>query len=360
MNVNKLLGGLVAFVVLVGLFFASTVLRDRYADQGPTHAPTVEDGYYTIKNSDLGYQFEMPERLFRGYQEERQGYRTVYHLPTTNPILNRDGVFYDATIEVLAIPKANNDKFKAMCASGQELSPRMCQDFSGLEHSNNLYYFEILGIQSSELLSSTDPLQVEKDAKKYEELLAAVESKFQTSSVQKPQTLLYQDLQANYQYEYPTDLSNDFGESLGLPLPYSLNSEAILAASPGIIKTLPIRYCGLSGECKPTTTNMSVAVGLINTPEEILRQSQIGPSLEKTTVGQMTVYSYSEGAEGEGINYYFVIDQKTKRVVVVAQRYLDENILFTYKNAKGFIPLEVQNQITSNIIKSITFLEPLK
>ncbi len=359
MNLKKLLGGLAALVILVGLFFASTVLRDRYANQGPI-VPVVENGVYTIENTELGYKFEMPENLFKNYKVERLGYRTIYYLPTSNPALNQDGIFYDGTIEVTAFPLANKDKFKTQCANGQETAPWICQDFSLLEDKNNLYAFEISAIQSSELLSSTDPVQVDKDAKRYGDLLEAVKSKFQTYQIDKPQTLLYQDLQNRYQYEYPTDLDNSFGESLGLPLPYPLNSEAILAASPGITKVLPIRYCALSGVCQPTTTNMSVAVGLINTPEEILRQSPIAQSLEKTTVGKMTVYTYSEGAEGEGINYSFVIDPKTKRVVVVAQRYLDENTLISYKNAKGFIPLEVQNQITSNIIKSISFLEPLK
>ncbi len=112
------------------------------------------------------------------------------------------------------------------------------------------------------------------------------------------------------------------------------------------------QYCAPSGECRPTTQNFGFGVSVIDSSIPMLKKN-IEQPLEEKLFGTIKVYTMSQGVEGEGINYYF-IPLTAGETLMFDQRYLDENILISYKKVQDFIPLAEQNAMMEAIIKSLT------
>ncbi len=88
--------------------------------------------------------------------------------------------------------------------------------------------------------------------------------------------------------------------------------------------------------------------------EQELLKLPIAQSFTKTRIGdQGFSYDYSEGAEGEGINYHF-IRVNSQTIIVVAHRYIDEQMLINYQNQTNFTKYKKQQENVMAILESIT------
>lgn len=339
------IGTLIALLAIIGLIY--WVANREPASQG---TEITYGGHYTITNDQFGYKFDMPDKYFVGYQEHRQGYATQYLIPT-------EGISgkYTPVFSILATPKEMAQKFKQLCAQDRQTAPVQCTDFDQSDGQNNQYYFNIIGSQDSELLNGS-----EADLQKLEEIHTTVKkgiSYFDVMAV--PETLTFSVLNTDgYEYSYPAELDRTFEENQVISLPVTFGVPDWTSVAPGIVKIIPVRYCGPSGQCQNSTTNFSINVGLIDFSEQQLLSSQIGPDLIKSRTGGSTIYTFNQGAEGEGINYNFVILPIENKILVVAHKYIDETVVTNYANERTFTSYDKQKNIVSNIIESLNYVIP--
>lgn len=123
-----------------------------------------------------------------------------------------------------------------------------------------------------------------------------------------------------------------------------LNLDAVTAYE----HKIPVEYCSLKGDCIPTTTDMIFGAAVIesNIDDYAKRNPQLEPATNLTYS-----YSYSEGAEGEGMNYYFIA-LNPKRTAVIFHKYIDETVNTKYKAETEFIPYTTQKQKIENLLKT--------
>lgn len=160
----------------------------------------------------------------------------------------------------------------------------------------------------------------------------------------------YSNPKYKFSFIYPKTLKSGFQDFTYIPTTKG-NERIILEKQ--FIHEIDVEYCSLSGECRPTTQDFSVGVSVIPTSLTALRTRVVTP-LTTQTYGKITAYTMSQGAEGEGINYYF-ISLNANSTLMLDQRYIDESTLISYQSAKNFISYQQQNQIMKDIISSLTF-----
>jgi hypothetical protein len=87
--------------------------------------------------------------------------------------------------------------------------------------------------------------------------------------------------------------------------------------------------------------------------------SQLGKSLTKLQVNGTNVYSYNMGAEGEGIEYHFVVSANPDQIIVFIHKYIDETVVHNYASVKDFTKFTDQKRIVNDMIKSLVFQQPI-
>ena len=335
--------GTILAVAAIAVLIYCVAFKNRSNSDSETNL----HGFYTIENKDFGYKFEMSDEYFRGYQESRQGYSTTYSIPIGDGGL--DDIF-----AITAIPLEVARENEKLCAAGKESHPIQCVDYENSIGKNNYFYFDFRGSQQSELLGMGD-----KEAQLFETINEAVKSKLEFFDIaNKPNTLTYIDKREGYEYQYPAFINNSFLENQSLQIAFDFGKDGATSMSQGFIKDIPIKYCAPSGKCTPTTRNFNITVGSIFISEQQLLKSEIGKSLTKIKIEDYTIYLYKEGAEGEGIDYYFAVSPLPNLITVVAHKYIDETVVRTYLTAKEFTPYREQKKIAVDIIKSLTYFTP--
>lgn len=158
---------------------------------------------------------------------------------------------------------------------------------------------------------------------------------------------VYTNLTNNFSFEYPENLL-DAGDEFTY-LPY-VNTKLTTEAS--FKHEVNVQYCAPSGECKPTTTDFKFGIAIVDTPLTKIK-AEPGTKAEILTLGEnKDVLTYSQGAEGEGVVYYFLSIAPGKTLMLY-QPYIDENVLVNYKKVKDFLPFTKQKETMKEIITSL-------
>lgn len=338
--------------VLVIAFFVSVYFAEK-AKQREQQKP---QGNLLQNNEGFGYKFQIKNELINDLQSEQHDYATMYSIPHEGTVSG-----YTALFRIIATPKELAKKFATLCAQNRNTSPEQCLDFENSDGQNNLFYFHIIGSQDSDLLTAIDPKTIQRNSDKIEVLMSEVKNTISYYDVPSlPKFLIKASNNLGYQYSYPSEYSSLGQESFTLTLPISLDKADMISGSfGGFQNILPIKYCGPSGICQNTTQNFGIDVLNINLTEEELKNSALGPNLTKVQIAGYTVYQYNEGAEGEGINYSFVISPINEgQILVVAHKYIDETVVRNYLSAKGFVTYDRQKKIVTDLIDSILFKTP--
>ncbi len=355
-NIKKVLSLLAILVILIALYFVSLKLRDQSRTNLQRNNSGQSDlqGTYQIENKELGYKFELTDKFFSRYQEERHGLTTYYKVPTKDIKWNADGTIYADVFAITAIPKPEVEKFGKIC-DGRSKELSRCELLNNNDGKNNFYYFVVTPTQ--------DPPSDFIESGIVDEGLKFAKAMQTFDITGTPTNFVYENLAKGYSFTYPSYLSNENNDAVNsIGLPFVINKN--FYPEPGLSLTLPIKYCALSGKCQPSTVNLAIALGQIDLTEAQLLKTPISQSLIKSLVGGQTVYRYEEGAEGEGIIYNFVLNESngpkvSPKIFVVALRYIDETVNRAYADQTTFIPFGKQKQIVSNIIKSLEFQTPI-
>lgn len=353
--------GLVIGVLIIS-FFVSVYLAEKAKKSEMQSSGVAQNGKYNIENKEFGYSFSISEKLFAGYQAITNDFGTGYYIPAETEDY---GLPLSPVFGIAAIPKDIAEKFEKICEQSRETVPSQCLYNPKLSSGqNNLFYFFVEGSQSTELVTATDEATQARYSEKLESIMSEVKQTLKYSDVASlPEYLPKQDNNDGFKYLYPTELNTlrlgEENQVLNLPVSLNLAESVVKGGGNAVKKVLPIKHCAASGICKNTTENFIIDVqSLRNISEDQLLNSGIGSSLTKLQVAGYTTYQYNEGAEGEGINYHFIISPNEKQILVVIHRYIDETVLLNYKNTKDFTSYAKQKSIVNNLIDSLEFSEP--
>ncbi len=154
------------------------------------------------------------------------------------------------------------------------------------------------------------------------------------------------DYPNNYSYSYPQNIFKQYTTAIYLPY-----NQKKLKVTDAFKHEIPIEYCGPSGECSPTTIDMSFGSIFIPDSLSTIKNSEIGSELQIKQILDITVYELKMGVEGEGMNYTFL--EWNDRTLMFFHKYIDETVLVSYQKNTDFIPYKEQVEIMNKIIGSI-------
>lgn len=151
-----------------------------------------------------------------------------------------------------------------------------------------------------------------------------------------------------FSFEYPSNIFKLSQETRQTPLKTSLDNITTNILS----HTINHEYCGLSGQCKPTTTDIELSWIVVD--EKITQVKQKNPDLDYWSEPiKENQFTFAEiGAEGEGINYFF-LELPNEKTLIFSHRYINEQLITSYQDVPDFIPYTKQNQIIIDILGSI-------
>lgn len=348
-------------VVLILAFFGSVYLANKAKQkQALMQDDSRQYGSYLVENKDFGYKFDISDKYFAGYQEEQQGYTTSYYIPTKDP---EWGQKYAKVLTIVAIPQAEVKEKEAVCKESSTVdqeTPFDCIAFDSVIGKNKYYTFATLPLIEAGPTDLT-AIGVDEGVEK-----ALKKAQFYDPS-SAPQNLKHEDLFVGYELTYTASLGQVFVDRAdveefkgNIMLPRQMGEDfSYNFADRELFLLLPVEYCGLSGQCINQTLNFSINFGQTGATLSDLQKSELWKSLRKKPVAgnkseANVVYSYEEGAEGEGIIYNFIITPNNE-VFAVALKYLDEQVNTKYKTTPGFISFTKQKEIFENIVKSVSF-----
>lgn len=177
---------------------------------------------------------------------------------------------------------------------------------------------------------------------------------------QEPRLKTFVDPQGLYSFKYPSDILTLKTEDKNLPFYNTEPKEPTSVLS----HTINAEYCNLAGDCKPTTTDMEISFNVLDINIDKLKETKLADlSVTEDTITNSAIpvsyqVTYVEiGAEGEGINYYF-ISLNDKQTLGISHRYLNENILIGYQKNPDFIPFFEQGHILISVVESLQLLNP--
>lgn len=163
-----------------------------------------------------------------------------------------------------------------------------------------------------------------------------------------PKLASYSDTANGFSIQYPADFVQTEKE---VATPYT--AAGVPVTSQNFTHSIPVEYCNLKGDCVPNTTDISFALSVVNSSiEKIAASPKIG-KLSDVTFGENSFQFVSQGAEGEGIFYYFIA-LPNKKTLMVSRTYLDETVLSKYQTAKDFITKSDQDKLIVQILSSLS------
>lgn len=157
--------------------------------------------------------------------------------------------------------------------------------------------------------------------------------------------------QYGFSFQYPADL--EIGDDSIVIAP---NYEERIPAK-SFTRKLDKEYCDLSGlpeGCKPYTDNPKVySVVIGGSVDGLVKEwTELFGAPEMVSIGGREFSFWTQGAEGEGMNYYFT-ELSPDLTLLLAYRYLDENTLISYKGYPGFWDLAKQKEVFESIVSSL-------
>lgn len=359
----KTLSAFIGALIILAILFAGSIYLKNHSEPIKSIVENSQNkpGITVVDNKEFGYRFEIDDKFFQihdqSYKVSRDGYYVSYYLKTTDPEWTKDGNNFAEVLTIGAVSNKEVESKKAVCAKNDiELqdSPFDCLAFDQpLGHNK---YFTFVKIPHVE--------QYPKDfdeVKLYEAITESLKNIKTYEPSSEPTNLHYDDYLAGFSFDYPANLDRalynlekyvDMGASL------EINKDLYVFANKKLYNIIPVKYCGLSSKCQPVTLNFSINVGGITLTKDQLLNSDVGKSLTTQKIGSKNVYVYEMGAEGEGMNFYFLEGPQNK-LYGIAWKYINEQVVTKYKTAPGFIAFNGQKTIVENIIKSFKFNEPI-
>ena len=327
-------GTIIAVAAIVAMIYFVAFRIPKTSDmQTNQDTNNSEIGGMYHNNTELGYELQIDDEDFVYPKIEQQGLSTNYYVPSKNP----DGTkMYSTILVISAIPNetANLKPDRFLTEIGK----------------NNYYTFSsvwLAGCDNDEMCALTERINesLKKSFKPY-------------SLTESPTVLTFEDKSNGYGFKYPVELeANYFTEGMenytsGISLPKDIEDKGF-GLGHDLGKVLKVQYCTLKGDCGPTTVNYSVATGEMDITEKDLLKLPLAKSFTKTRLGtQSFMYDYSEGAEGEGINYHF-IPVAPGKIVIVAHRYINEQVVTSYQKTPNFTKYEKQLENVTLLMESI-------
>ncbi len=166
---------------------------------------------------------------------------------------------------------------------------------------------------------------------------------------EEPKLASYTDTANGFTIQYPADFTQSEKE---IVTPYT--NTAVEVTSQAFSHTIALQHCTLKGDCAPTTTDISVALSVVNSTMAKIEASKIKSELTNLTAGTNKFRTFTQGVEGEGIYYYFIALPNGK-TLMISRTYIDETVLGDYKDAKDFIKKVDQDKLAEQILASLSF-----
>lgn len=159
---------------------------------------------------------------------------------------------------------------------------------------------------------------------------------------------IFTDAENGYSFSYPQDLYKPYGISISLPY----GDRSLLAPRASFKHEINVEYCALSGQCQPTTIDMSF--GAVVVPDSLNKILADHPEFKLMEVQRATMKTleYSEGAEGEGMNYYF-FSLPNGKTLILYQRNISEQVVTKYQTVPEFMKFEDQMKTMDKILASL-------
>lgn len=162
------------------------------------------------------------------------------------------------------------------------------------------------------------------------------------------ETDTYKNSEYGFSFTFP-NLDQFEGINYKISIPNG-NANTNLDATVAYQHKIYASYCSPKGDCFPTTTDMLFGAAVLN--ENIDQYAKKNPQLVRAPITSKTyAYSYDEGVEGEGINYYFIAINPAQTVVIFHQ-YIDETVLPKYKDQPDFITYATQKKRMDDMLKT--------
>jgi|GEM_PF-4422879 len=166
--------------------------------------------------------------------------------------------------------------------------------------------------------------------------------------VVQPKLLAYSDTANKFGFSYPEYLVQTEAD---VATPYTANPVDV--TSQIFTHTIPMQYCNLKGDCVPNTTDFSISFTVVNSSVATISSSPNMTGIADVTFGANKFKCLTQGVEGEGIVYCF-ISLPSGKTLMVSRKFIDENVLAGYKNAKDFIKKADQDKLAAQIMGSLT------
>ncbi len=359
----KTLSAFIGALVILGILFAGSVYLKNHRQPITSIIENSQNkpGITVVDNKEFGYRFEIDNKFFQinnqSYKANRDGYYVSYYLKTIDPEWTKDGNNYAEVLTIGAVATKEVESKKEICAKNDvnmQDSPFDCLAFDQpLGHNK---YFTFVKIPHIE--------QYPKDFEEiqlYEAIIESLKNIKIYDPSKEPSNLHYDDYLTGFSFDYPAYLDRalfNLEKYVDMGASVEIDKNLYVFATKKIYNIIPVKYCALSGKCQPNTLNFSINIGDIDLTKGQLLNSDVGKSLTTEKIGSKTVYVYKIGAEGEGINFYFIEGPQNK-MYGIAWKYINEQIISKYKTAPGFKSYQDQKTITENIIRSFKFNEPI-
>lgn len=165
--------------------------------------------------------------------------------------------------------------------------------------------------------------------------------------------------------EFTTYANEQFGFSVDYPADFEMVDDSVVIApnyeeripATSFVRKIPIEYCDLSDlpeGCKPYTENPKIVVSVVGGSVDglVAEWTELFGAPNVVLDGGRSFSMWSQGAEGEGMNYYFT-ELSADLTLLLAYRYLDENTLILYKEAPDFWSLDKQKEVFDQVLSSL-------
>lgn len=158
----------------------------------------------------------------------------------------------------------------------------------------------------------------------------------------------YTDPVNNYSFSYPQDTFKPFVIAVSVPF----GKREVVSTTTSFKHEINTEYCAPSGVCQPTTVDMSFGAAVLQQSLETIKKEN--PEFKLLTVQRQSIKTqeYSEGAEGEGMAYYF-FPLTNGKTLMMYQRNISEKILTKYQSVPEFLKIDEQMRIMDSILASI-------
>ncbi len=331
-----IIGAVIALTAILTLIYI-VAFKNPSSNQGSNAEQFVQGIDY--RNEEFGFSLTLPES-WEGYQVSQSEHSIMFYIPADGQYKNV-GYKYGPIIYVTAIPMSEAIEQEALCKTPDP--NRYWAECAAVTESigeNNAYKFYTR--------FADDYMEGHEDEGK------AVQKSIKFFDIEEnPKLRTFRSINKDliYEFEYPTNtFAAEYGENIYIPYNYDKMSYSQIT----LFHQIPVQYCGASGQCTPNTIDMKFGAVLLEDSITDIQRSNIGDQLKARTFGTNTTLILSQGAEGEGIEYYF-IEMPNQKVLMLYHKYINENVVLNYKKEKDFIPYAKQVEIAENIVQSVKF-----